>query len=49
VRLVLVIGFKQPLQIKSHFCRGCLNQVTSTGCTNVDIGISANLELVDKF
>jgi len=26
-----------------------LNPVTSTGCTRVDIGVSANLELVDKF
>jgi len=26
-----------------------LNPVTSTGCTNVDIGVNANLELVDKF
>jgi len=26
-----------------------LNPVTSTGCTSVDIGASANLELVDKF
>ena len=23
--------------------------VTGTGCTSVDIGVSANLELVDKF
>jgi len=23
--------------------------VTDTGCTSVDIGVSANLELVDKF
>jgi len=26
-----------------------LNSVTSTGCISVDIGASANLELVDKF
>jgi len=26
-----------------------MNPVTSTGGTNVDIGASANLELVDKF
>jgi len=26
-----------------------LNPVTSAGCTSVDIGASANLELVDKF
>ena len=35
--------------MKSFICRGCLNQVTSTGCSNVDIGASANLELLDKF
>jgi len=26
-----------------------VNPVTSTGCTSVDIGVNANLELVDKF
>ena len=26
-----------------------MNPVTSTGCTSVDIGVNANLELVDKF
>ena len=26
---------------KSFICRGCLNQVTSAGRTNVDIGASA--------
>jgi len=26
-----------------------VNPVTSTGCTSVDIGVSASLELVDKF
>jgi len=30
-------------------CRDCLNPLTSTGRTSVDIGASANLELVDKF
>jgi len=35
--------------MKSFTCRGCLNPVTNTGCTSVDIGASANLELVDKF
>jgi len=34
---------------KSFICRDCLNSVTSTGHTSVDIGASANLELVDKF
>jgi len=26
-----------------------LNPVTSSGCTSVDIGVSANMELVDEF
>jgi len=30
-------------------CPGCWNSVTSTGCTSVDVGASANLKLVDKF
>jgi len=35
--------------MKLFIYRHCLNPVTSTGCTSVDIGASANLELVDKF
>ena len=35
--------------MKSFICTGCLNPVTSTGHTNVDIGASVNLELVDMF
>ena len=34
---------------KSFTCRGCSNPVISTGHTSVDIGASANLEVVDKF
>jgi len=34
---------------KTFVYRGCVNPVTSTGCTSVDIGVKANLELVDKF
>jgi len=30
-------------------CRGCVNPVTSTGCTSADIGDNAYLELVNKF
>jgi len=26
-----------------------MNSVTGRGCTNVDISVNANLELVDKF
>ena len=33
---------------KSFICSGCLNPVTSTGHTSVDIWASAKLELVDK-
>ena len=29
--------------------RGCVNPVTSTGCKSVDIGVKANLELVNTF
>jgi len=35
--------------MKSFVCRGCMNPVTSTGRTSVDIGVNANLQLVDKF
>jgi len=35
--------------MRSFICRGCSNPVISTGHTSVDIGASANLELVDKF
>ena len=35
--------------MKSFICRGCVNPVTGTGCTSVDIGGDVNLELVDKF
>jgi len=30
--------------MKLFICRGCLNPVNNTGCTSVDICISANLE-----
>jgi len=36
-------------EMKFFICRSCVNPVTSTGCTSVDIGVSTNLELVDKF
>jgi len=35
--------------MKSFICRGCSNSVISTCHTSVDIGVSANLEVVDKF
>jgi len=35
--------------MKTFVCGGCVNPATSTGCTSVDIGVNANLELVDEF
>jgi len=35
--------------MKTFICRGCVNPVTGTGYTSVDIGVNANPELVDKF
>jgi len=35
--------------MKSFSCRCCLNPVISTGHSSVDIGASANSEVVDKF
>jgi len=35
--------------MKTFVCRGCMNPVIGIGCTSVDIGVNANLELVDKF
>ena len=44
-------GIKSSLSkvLKPLICRGCVNPVTGTGHISADIGISANLELVDKF
>ena len=35
--------------MRSFICRGCSNPVIGTCHTSVDIGASANLEVVDKF
>jgi len=35
--------------MKIFVCRGCMNPVNGTGCTSVDIGVNANLELVNRF
>ena len=35
--------------MKTFVFRGCVNSVTDTGCTSIDIGVNASLELVDKF
>ena len=44
-------GIKESIfkMMRSFICRGCSNPVISTGHTSVDIGASANLEVVDKF
>jgi len=43
------IGIKGSMYkvMKTFMCRGCVNPVTSTGRSSVDIGDNANLELVD--
>ena len=35
--------------MKSFICKGCLNPVTSSGCTSIDGGASEYLDLLDKF
>jgi len=35
--------------MKTFVCRVCMNPVTGIGRTSVDIGVNANLELMDKF
>jgi len=35
--------------MKTFVCRGCVNPVTATECTSVDIRVNANLELVNKL
>jgi len=35
--------------MKTFVCRGCMNPVTSTGCTSVDFRVNAKLELANKF
>jgi len=35
--------------MKTFVYRGCSSPVTSKGRTSIDIGVNANLELVDKF
>jgi len=35
--------------MKTFICRGYVIPVTSTSRTSVDIGVNANMELVDKF
>jgi len=36
-------------KMKSFICKSCMNPVTGIGHTNLDIGVNANLELVDIF
>jgi len=44
-------GIKESMYkvMRSFICRGYSNPVISTGHTSVDIGASANLEVMDKF
>jgi len=42
-------GMKGSMYSDENVCRDCMNPVTGTGCTNVDIGVNANVELADKF
>jgi len=35
--------------MKFFICRGCVNPVTSRGRISLDIGVNANLELVNIF
>jgi len=35
--------------MRTFVSKGCVNPVTHTGCTSVDIGVNTNLKLVDKF
>ena len=35
--------------MKTFVSKSCVNPVTGTGCTSVDIGVNADLELMDKF
>jgi len=44
-------GIKDSMSkvLKSFICRGCVNPLTSSGHTSVNIGVTANLELVEKF
>ena len=34
---------------KTYVCRGCNNPANGTGQASADIGVNANLELMDKF
>jgi len=43
------INGNMPKLMKSPICRGCVNPVTSTDHTSVDIGANANLELLETF
>jgi len=42
--------YKGPhVQSDTFVFRNCLNPVTGTVCTSLDIGVNANLYLVNKF
>jgi len=35
--------------MKTSICRGCVNPVTGTVHTSIDVGVNANLVLMEKF
>jgi len=39
----------QQVQSETFVCRNCLNPVTGTGCTSLDISVNVNVYLVNKF
>jgi len=48
-RSVVVVKGSMYKVMKSFICRGCSNPVISACHASMDIGASANLEVVDKF
>jgi len=48
-KISIYSGSWDLLLIRWFICRGCVNPVSSNSRTSVDNGVTANLELVDKF
>ena len=42
-------GKGRMFKAKTLICRGCVIRITGTGHISVDIGVNANLELVDNL
>jgi len=54
VEALVIIEYRVPVlrswyTIDTFLCRNCLNPVTGTGCTSLDISVNVNLYLVNKF